>query len=72
MCGGRGSACRPPPFYGARKLQEVRFGHAPGRPRDYVPIPYLNWEARETDCSWAATAEGASGSSGEKGNNRWM
>lgn len=39
----------------------------PGRPRDYVPIPYLNTEARETDCPWAVTAEGASGSSGEKG-----
>lgn len=64
--------CRPPPFYSARKLQEVRFGHAPVWSRDYAPIPYLNSEAQETDCSRAVTAEGSSGGSGEKGNNRCM
>lgn len=61
MCGRRGSACRPPPFYSARKLREARFGHAPVWPRDFVPTPYLNSEARETDSSSAVTAEGASG-----------
>lgn len=31
-------------------LQRDKAGHAPIWPRDYVPIPYLNSEARETDC----------------------
>lgn len=39
-CGGRGLACRPPPFYSARTLQEVLSGPAPVLQRGTVQ-PYI-------------------------------